>query len=173
MRQHTSVSEVRRFLGMANQLSKFVPKLADLIKPLRDLLSKRNHWAWGEPQQKSFTQVQDALTNSPVLASFDPNLETIVSADASFGLGAVLLQKQKSGEIRPVAYISRAMTPTERRYAKIEKESLALTWACENSKTIWWVCSFMRKLTTNRSCLSLVGNSSMNCHSECNGSGCG
>ena len=132
MRQPTSVSEVHRFLGMANQLSKFVPKLADLTKPMRDLLSKRNHWAWGEPQQRSFTQVQDALTKSPVLASFDPNLETIVSADASsFGLGAVPLKKQKSGEIRPVAYISRAMTPTEQRYAQTEKESLALTWACE------------------------------------------
>ena len=132
MRQPTNVSEVRRFLGMANQLSKFVPKLADLTKPLRDLLSKQNHWAWGEPQQRSFTQVQDALTKSPILASFDPNLETIVSADASsFRLGAVLLQKQKSGEIRPVAYISRTMTPTEQRYGQIEKESLALTWACE------------------------------------------
>ena len=85
MRQPTNVSEVRRFLGMANQLSKFVPKLADLTMPLRDLLSKRNHWAWGELQQRSFTQVQDALTKSPVLASFDPNLETIVSADASSG----------------------------------------------------------------------------------------
>ena len=106
---------------MANHLSKFVPNLADLTKPMRDLLSKRNHWAWGEPQQRSFTQVQDALTKSPVLASFDPNLETIVSVDASsFVNRAVLLQKQKSGEIRPVAYIFRAMTPTEQRYAQIE-----------------------------------------------------
>ena len=43
MRQPANVSEVRRFLGMVNQLSKFVPNLADLTKPLRDLLSKHNH----------------------------------------------------------------------------------------------------------------------------------
>ena len=32
---------------------------------------------------------------------------------------------------KPVAFISRSMSPTERRYAQIEKEALAFTWACE------------------------------------------
>ena len=132
MREPASVPEIRRFLGMANQLSKFTPNLADMTKPLRDLLSHRNQWCWGEPQQRAFNQVKKILTKSPVLAAFDLSLETTVSADASsYGIGGVLLQKQKKGEIRPVAYISRAMTPTEQRYAQIEKEALALTWACE------------------------------------------
>ena len=36
----TSVQELRRFLGMANQLGKFTPNLADITQPLRELLSK-------------------------------------------------------------------------------------------------------------------------------------
>lgn len=127
-----NVGDVRRFLGMANQLSKFSPNLADMTQPLRELLVKGNQWMWGEPQQKAFSQIKEALTTSPVLALFDPNLDTVVSADASSnGLGAVLLQKQQSGELKPVAYISQSMTPTEQRYAQIEKEALAFTWACE------------------------------------------
>ena len=132
MREPTSVKELRRFLGMVNQLSKFTPHLAEITKPLRDLLSKKNQWTWDQAQNQAFTAVKEALTKSPNLALFDPNLETTVSADASsYGLGAVLLQTQPNGERRAVAYVSRSMTPTETRYAQIEKEALALTWACE------------------------------------------
>ena len=132
MEEPTTVKELRRFLGMVNQLSKFMPHLAEMTKPLRDLLSKKNEWMWGQAQKQAFSSVKEALTKSPALALFDPNLETTVSADASsYGLGAVLLQKQANGERRPVAYVSRSMTPTESRYAQIEKEALALTWACE------------------------------------------
>ena len=117
---------------MANQLIKFTPNMAEMTKPLRDLLLKESLWCWEEPQKSAFVKVKSALIESLTLALFNPQLETTVSADASsYGLGAVLLQKQSAGDIRPVAYISRSMSPTEQRYAQIEKEALALTWACE------------------------------------------
>ena len=40
----TNVGEVRRYLGMINHLSKFVPNLAEVTKPLRELLIKGNLW---------------------------------------------------------------------------------------------------------------------------------
>ena len=120
------MGDICRFLGMVNQMGKFIPNLAQKTKPLRDLLVQENL------QQKSFEEVKEALITSPVLALFDPSLETVISADASsFGLGAVLMQVQNSRERKPVAYISRSMSQTEQRYAQIEKEALAFTWACE------------------------------------------
>lgn len=67
-----------------------------------------------------------------VLALYNPQAPTKVSADASwYGLGAVLLQ-QVDNVWKPVAYYaSRSMRETERRYAQIEKEALAVTWASE------------------------------------------
>ncbi len=40
-------TEVRCFLGMANQLSKFSSNLADLSRPLRALLSKKKRHGYG------------------------------------------------------------------------------------------------------------------------------
>ena len=127
-----TVSDIRRFLVMCNHLSKFAPNLAEKTKPLRELLNKHNQWTWEEPQRKAFAEVKQALVTSPVLSLFDQNRETVVSADASsYGIGAVLLQRQPEGELKPISYISRSLTPTEQRYAQIEKEALAFTWACE------------------------------------------
>jgi len=73
MREPTCVSDVRQYLEMVNQLSKFTPHLANMTKPLRDLLSKRNQWSWGQAQRKALSEVKAALTKSPILALFDPN----------------------------------------------------------------------------------------------------
>ena len=87
-----SLSEVRRFLGMANQLGKFLPSLAVMSKPLRDLLSKKNMWRWGEPQEQAFQAVKKVLSSSPILSFYRSDRDTVISADASsFGVGSVLL----------------------------------------------------------------------------------
>ena len=114
MKDPTNVSEVRRVLGMANQLSKFIPNLADISKPLRNLLAKDKSWCWDHTQRQAFANIKEALMRRPVLSLFDPTQAITVSADASsFGLGAVLLQKKPGEDSRPVAYISCSMIPTE------------------------------------------------------------
>ena len=64
---------------------------------------------------------------SPILRYYNLREKVTIQCDASqHGLGAVLLQ---GGQ--PVAYASRALTPTEENYAQIEKELLAIVFACE------------------------------------------
>ena len=131
MKQPSNVSELRHFLGLVNQLGKFSSNIADLTKPLRELLSSNNAWIWGPSQTDAFNKVKDELTSHPVLTWYDPAAETKLTADASaYGLGAVPLQKHETAW-KPVAYASRPMTEAETRYAQIEKEALAITWACE------------------------------------------
>ena len=127
-----NVKELQRFMGMVNQVGKFIPGLADMNEPLRQLLCKDSAWHWGGEQQRSFEQIKDRLVSPEVLAHYDPGLPTIIAADASnTGMGAVLYQVQSDGKRRPVCYASRSLTETEQRYAVIEKEALAATWACE------------------------------------------
>ena len=79
----------------------------------------------------SISSYKRELLKPTVLALYDPKAKIKVSADASlFGLGAVLLQQDDQGW-HPVAFASRSMSEVEKRYAQIEKEALATTWACE------------------------------------------
>ena len=127
----SSVTELRRFMGMVNQMTKFSPNIAQISKPLRELLSTKNAWTWEAIQAESFTKLKEEISSPRVLALYDPLARTKISADASaYGLGAVLLQKQHD-QWRPIAFSSRSLSETELRYAQIEKEALALTWALE------------------------------------------
>ena len=44
MKAPTKILELRRFLGMVNQMDKYLPNLAQTSEPLRDLLSKDTAW---------------------------------------------------------------------------------------------------------------------------------
>ncbi|UYV63312.1 K02A2.6-like [Cordylochernes scorpioides] len=130
-----STKELKSFLGMVNYLGKFIPNLADKLQPLNSLLSTKNEWVWDEPQKKSFNLLKQELVSRPNLALFDPSRTTIVSADASsFGIGGVLRQEQPNGSLKPIAYVSRTLSETKKRYSQIEKEGLAIVWTCERLK---------------------------------------
>ena len=144
---------------MVNHLGKFIPNLADLSDPLRQLLRKDSVWVWAEPQQKAFVQIKQALLSPTVLAHYNPNRPTIISADASnAGIGAVLFQVQDDGERRPVCYASRSLSDTEKRYAVIEKEALATTWASERFSD--YVLGIPFTLETDHKPLTVFLNSS-------------
>lgn len=158
MPEPENVEGVRRFMGMVNYVGKFSPHLPTLTKPLRDLLRNDNTWTWDAQQKEAFAKVKKELSSPAILAQYSPNSETIVSADASsYGLGGVLMQKQKNGEWRPVVYISRSLTPTETRYAQIEKEALATTWACERLSAYLLGLEFTVH-TDHKPLISLLGN---------------
>jgi len=117
MEQPQSVSDLRRFMGLVNQLGKFSLCVADISQPLRELLRSGQAWVWGPDQERVFTAIKQELTKPTVLAMYDPLRDTKISADASsYGLGAVLLQAH--GQTwKPVSYASRSLSDNEKRDA--------------------------------------------------------
>ena len=79
MKKPDSVPDVRRSLGMVNQLMKFVPNLAEKSKPLRDLPRKDVLWTWGKDQQDVFISLKMDLASPETLALYSPERETGLS----------------------------------------------------------------------------------------------
>jgi transposase InsO family protein len=127
MKRPQNKTEVQVLQGTVNYLARFMPKLAEIMAPIRQLTCDGVDFVWGKSQDQAFKHIKTLVTKAPVLAYYKPDEELVLQCDASNkGLGAVLLQKG-----RPIAYKSRALTETESRYASIEKEMLAVVWSLE------------------------------------------
>ena len=127
----TGKAGVQRPLGMVQYLSKFLPNLSDMTKPLRELTQQDVKWCWKDAHITAPSQLKEAVTCSPVLRYYSLSDEVTLQCNASkSGLGAALLQNGQ-----PVAYASRALTPAETRYAQIEKQLLAIIVPCEKFDT--------------------------------------
>ena len=123
--------ELRRFFEIVNYLGKFTPLLANRTHLLCQLLGNECEWLWGELQDVYIRLVEDMLTTTPVLVLYSLTVDNMLSADSSsYGLGAAILQKVY-GEWKPVTYTSHALTSAEKRYAQLQKEALAIAWACD------------------------------------------
>ena len=125
--------QLQSFLGMVNYMGTCIPNLSHHTEPLWAMLEKDNVFHWEEQQTQSFQQVKTliAKANNTPLRYYDRNLPVTVQADASIrGLGAFLIQKHK-GEDQPIAFASKSLMDVETRYANIERELLAIVFACQ------------------------------------------
>ena len=117
-----NITELRSFLGMVTYLSDFIPHLATLLDPLRELTQKNIPFIWTPEKQNSFDNIKQVLSSDLQLAYFSIDNPTSVIVDASpVGLGAILIQTDKNGIRKPIPHASRSLTTTERKYCQTEK----------------------------------------------------
>ena len=118
----SKVPELRSFLGLVNYYRRFIQGYSHKASPLTDLLKKGRSWDWSPRVQQAFESLKKAITEEPVLALPDHLKPYEVHTDASdFAIGGVLMQ-----EGHPIAFESRKLNETERRYTVQEKEMSAV-----------------------------------------------
>lgn len=93
------------------------------------------------------------LSPYSVLRIYDPIEDTGASADASsFGLGAVIQQRQTDSKFAFIGYASRLPSETEKHYyVQIEKEALASGWDCGKFNNYLVGKTFKLEMTINYS----------------------
>lgn len=133
--------ELQSLLGTVNFISTFIPNLSQHTNAMRTLLKKGVHYVWTADMQQEFEAIKRAIARDVTLTHYDPSKTIIIETDASLkGLGAVLIQDGK-----PVRFLSKALTSAEKDYANIERELLAIVFACERLH----VYTFGRKVTVH------------------------
>ena len=140
-----NIKEVQSFLGLQNArcLHELVGPTSNKHRKARARKEKDNLTAitqseprifeWTMKHQEAFDALKEALSTAPVLGYPDFSREFILEIDASLnGLGTVLSQQGKDGQIHVIAYASHSLHPSERsmyNYNSAKLELLVLKWA--------------------------------------------
>ncbi|XP_054283201.1 uncharacterized protein K02A2.6-like [Macrosteles quadrilineatus] len=122
----TNKKELRAFLGAINYYEKFIPHLHGLCSRLHRLTSSKTSWVWNHQEQEEFDRARNLIAEDATVVPYRDDLPITVSCDASeVGVAAIILQTDHDGEERPVAFASRTLQESEKRYSSIDREALA------------------------------------------------
>ena len=115
---------LQSFLGHINFIRRFIPNLAELMRPLK-LLKKDDKYEWSEEGKIAFKTIKDAIDKSPVLISLDYSKDFQIFSFASEDtIAGVLLQKNNEGHEQPIAFMSKALQNSELNYTSMENKHM-------------------------------------------------
>ena len=123
-----NATEVRSFLGLCGYYRRFIKGFSNIARPLHKLTENDKEFVWTNDCENSFQDLKSRLCNSPILAMPDFTKEFTLDCDASgTAIGAVLSQNF-DGKERPIAYASRTLIKSERKYCVTRRELLAIVY---------------------------------------------
>ena len=129
-----SAKEIKQFLGLTGYYRKFVPRFADISRPLTTLTKKDSKFEWTSACQKSFELLKEALCGEPVLKYADTSkLYTLYTDASKYGWAGVLTQPhtmtidgKSTTTDHPVAFVSGLFRGSQLNWAALTKEAFAI-----------------------------------------------
>ena len=126
--------EIKQFLGLTGYYRKFVPRFADISRPLTTLTKKDRKFEWTPACQKSFELLKEMLCGEPVLKYADTSKPYTLYTDVSkFGWAGVLTQShttvidgKSTTTDHPVAFVSGLFRGSQLNWAALTKEAFAI-----------------------------------------------
>jgi hypothetical protein len=168
-----NITDARSWFGLVNQVAYNISSSATM-QPFRDLL-KPGQWYWDDNLEQAFKDSKHAIAKmiEEGVRSFEPNRPTCLATDWSKqGLGFTLLQKHCQCDMtdapnccssgwRLIFAGARFTTDAESRYAPIEGEALAITYALEKCRMFTLGCQDLTIATDHKPLVKILGDSSL------------
>ncbi len=123
----TSVTEVRRWLGLSGYYRRFVKNYSKLAYPITELTKKDQDFHWSTECQEAMDEIKKALLENAVLYYPKLDREFVLNTDAStHSISSILSQKDDEDVLRPVAFFSMKLAPAQQVWDINSKEAFAL-----------------------------------------------
>ena len=133
-----TAKELRRCLGMINFYRRFIPKSAETLQPLYDLIKELNTQPrnakikWSSEQLQAFAKSKRDLTNASYLYPA-PDQPLYLAADASdTGVAAVLYQESAAIGMQPLGFFSRLLNASQLKWTIFSRELLTVYLATKH-----------------------------------------
>ena len=134
MPARTTPKEIKQFLGFVGYYRKFIPRFADIARPMTNLTKQDVSFEWTLQCQASFEMLKDALITSPILKYPDPDKPYTLFTDASkYTWACVLTQEhehEKDGKVfkinHPITFASGLFKGSQLNWAALTKEAFAI-----------------------------------------------
>jgi len=126
MQSLKTVKEVQHLVGRVVTLSRFMPKMAEKIRPILSLLRKASHFKWDDRCEDVFIQLKAFLASPLVIQKPCIDQPIIVYLSVSKDSIKAALVQEIEGEQQPVYFTNRTLQEAETRYQMIEKVALSL-----------------------------------------------
>ena len=142
-----SVTDVRRFMGMATYLGKFIPHLSKITESLRQL-AKREPFVVDQELQEAFSDAKKGITSALQKLSYfqsDSSVQTAISSDAS--------PRNKTAEVDGLRWL--ALAVHSQRWRLATRSWSARCWGSSSLSpgfdSMYWEDQFRCGPITNRS----------------------
>ena len=137
-----TLKEVKQFLGLVGYYRKFIPRYADIARPLNASTRKDVEFIWTDICQKSFELLKTMVSEEPILVYPDPSKPYILFTDASKYAWSCVLTQEYTHDIEgktvkilhPISYQSGLFKGGQ------------LNWACLTKRLMLFTCR-LRNLT--------------------------
>ena len=124
----TTPKEIKQFLGLVGYYRKFIPRFADIARPMTNLTKQDVSFEWTLQHQASFEMLKDALITSPILKYPDPNKPYTLFTDASkYAWACVLTQEHEHEKDGKTFKINHLITFTSGLFKGSQLNWVALT----------------------------------------------
>ena len=126
--------EVKQFLGLVGYYRKFIPRYADIARPLNALTRKDTEFEWSDICQRSFDLLKAMVSEEPILVYPDPSKPYVLFTDASKYAWSCVLTQECTHEIdgktikilHPISYQSGLFKGSQLNWACLTKEAYAI-----------------------------------------------